>query len=298
MSVRRLQKIKGGSYIISVPSEWVRKNNLDVKSELKVYEVYDGLKVKPIKDIKAEKVIEFNDLDTTLYLVSVFYMQGISKIVITSKSPMSSDVKKRLRELQLTHPGLEIVDETFNSVTFNVNFNVTTDLNSLVRGYVEKIKKILNDALVVLQDPKKELKEDLIYRADSLIKDYRGIIRNIALGVQLDDEYNFNLPFKDLILYAIFMRDLGRFVTHFKTFIQLVNDESALVPFSKVVEMFNKATEMFFNENLSNIQWLRNTISELESACSITEACKELVRMASYCIAIMDDSVHKSVRIV
>jgi phosphate uptake regulator len=95
MSVRRLQKIKGGSYIISVPSEWVRKNNLDVKSELKVYEVYDGLKVKPIKDIKAEKVIEFNDLDTTLYLVSVYYMQGISKIVITSKSPMSSGVKKR-----------------------------------------------------------------------------------------------------------------------------------------------------------------------------------------------------------
>jgi len=298
MSIRRLQKIKGGSYIISIPTDWVKKNGLDVKSELKVYETADGLKVKPIKQPNAERDVEIDDLDTTLYLISVFYMQGVSKIVVKSKGTMTPEIKKALKELQLTHPGLEVVDESFTSVTFNVNFTVSTDLMNLVKSYVEKVKKILADLLSVLDSITPELKEDLIFRCDSLIKDYRGIIRNIAVGVQLDDEYSFNLPSKDIILYAIFIRDMGRFVSHLKQFISLTDKGIRKENVITVSEMFSKATEMFFTEKLDDIKWLRWKMNELENNCNFSEPCKELVRMASYCIAMMDDAVHKTVRLI
>ena len=298
MSVRRLQKIKGGSYIISLPADWIKKYGLDAKSELKVYEVWNGLKIKPLTTPKSERELILEDLDTTLYLISVYYMQGVSKIVVRSKGVMSPEIKKALKELQLSHPGLEVIDESFDSVTFVVNFSVTKDLNSLVSTYVEKIKKILSDLLLVIDNITPELKEDLIFRCDSLIKDYRGIIRNIAVGVQLDDEYGFNLPEKDVILYAIFMRDLGRFVSHLKQFIKLLNKDVEKEMVMKVVKMFEKSTDMFLTEKLDEIKWLRSTMSELERVCNRTEACKELLRMASYCIAIMDDAVHKSVRLI
>ncbi|BDC19480.1 phosphate uptake regulator PhoU [Acidianus sp. HS-5] len=298
MSIRRLQKIKGGSYIISIPTEWVRKYGLDAKSELKVYEAWEGLKIRPIKSPNIERELILDDLDTALYLISVYYMQGISKIIVRSSTIMSPEVKKALKELQLTHPGLEVVDESFNSATFIVNYTVSEDLMTLIKRYVEKIKRILSDLLSVIDNITPELKEDLVFRCDSLIKDYRGIIRNIAVGVQLDDEYNFKLPYKDIILYAIFMRDLGRFVSHLKQFIVLLDKNVRKDFVINVTEMFNKSTEMFFTEKMEDIKWLRDLMSELERNCSIAESCKELLRMASYCIAIMDDAMHKSVRLI
>ncbi|BFI76049.1 AbrB/MazE/SpoVT family DNA-binding domain-containing protein [Sulfurisphaera ohwakuensis] len=300
MSTRRLQKIKGGSYIISLPSEWVRKNGLDVKSELKVYEVYDGLKIKPERKINNEREIILRDLNEALYLISVYYMQGIEKIIVKSDNVMSQEVKKALRELQLTHAGLEIEDETFNKIVFKVNLPVSTDLNGLVSSFVDKIRKLLYD-LRVLEKFSKEIKEDLITRCDILMKDYRVIIRNIAIGVQLDDLYNFGLPFKDIILYAIFMRDLGRLISHLRTFLMLADEKS--IPSSELIDtlisMFTSATSMFMTENLSDIQQIRRNMKIIEDKCNTAiEACKEFVRMASYCVAIMDDAVHKSVRLI
>lgn len=298
MSVRRLQKIKGGSYILSLPIDWVKKHNLDVKSELKVYEIWNGLKIRPPLEPNSERELIMEDLDTTLYLISVYYMQGVSKIIVRSKGVMSPEIKRALKELQLSHPGLEVVDEGFDSVTFSVNFPVSKDLRTLVTKYVEKVKKILSDLLSVIDDMTPELRDDLVFRCESLIKDYRGIIRNIAIGVQLDDEYGFDLPEKDVILYAIFMRDLGRFVSHLEQFIKLLEKGVSKETVEKVVEMFSRATEMFFTERLEDIKWLRSTMEELESTCIKSEACKELLRMASYCLAIMDDAVHKSVRLI
>ena len=300
MSTRRLQKIKGGSFIISVPSDWVRKNGLSAGSELKVYEVYDGLKIKVDKKVNDEKTIKLKDINEALYLVSVYYMQGVNRIIIESEDVIPQEAKKAFRELQLTHAGLEIEDETFNKIVFKVNLPINTDLKSLVSSFIDKISKLLED-LKFLEKFNEEIKNDLITRCDILMKDYRAIIRNIAIGVQLDDVYNFNLPTKDVILYAILMRDLGRFIHHLKEFLSLLNDNVHVDKrnIDLIISMFKESTSMFLTEDLSNIQKIRNEMKEIEERCETgIDACKEFVRMASYCIAIMDDAVHKSVRII
>lgn len=297
MTKRRLQKIKGGSYIISLPADWVKKNNLDVKSELEVYETADGLKIRPERKLNDEREIILRDVEEALYLISVYYMQGVSKIVVKANGVINPEHKKILRELQLTHPGLEIDDETFDRIVFRVNSQISTDIVSLVTSFRDKILKILLD-LENVKSFRKEMIADLINRSDLLMRDYRAIIRNIAIGVQLEDKYGFMIPTKDLILYAIVMRDMGRFVSHLKTFLNSIDEKVDLNLIGILTDMFKKATDMFLTEDLSNVQIIRKNMKSIEASCnSNSEACKELIRMASYAIAIMDDAVHKSVRI-
>ncbi|EZQ01795.1 MULTISPECIES: AbrB/MazE/SpoVT family DNA-binding domain-containing protein [Acidianus] len=298
MSVRRLQKIKGGSYIISIPSDWVRKNGLDVRSELKVYEVIDGLKIKPIREPELTKEIEINDIELTKYLISVYYMQGVDRIVIKSKEVIPQEVKKELRELQLSHAGLEIEEENFSMITFRISISVQQDLRDLISKFIHKIETILEDAQVMLKSPSGEIKEDLIQRTELLMKDYRVIIRTIAIGVQEDDLVNFGMQEKDIILYAVAMRDLGRFLAHLKNFILAYRDnENAKTYFPVVKEMFSDSTQMFINESLDKLMEVRKKEKEIEKRIENKDEEKELLRMATYCVALTDDAVHKSVRL-
>lgn len=105
---RRIQKIKGGSYIITLPPEWVRRNSLDAKSEVFVIEKDGELVIKPIRDYITKKTLDLDliDLETSKYLITVYYMQGISEIEITSKSVISASIKDELKNLQLYLPAL------------------------------------------------------------------------------------------------------------------------------------------------------------------------------------------------
>ncbi|AWR99152.1 AbrB/MazE/SpoVT family DNA-binding domain-containing protein [Metallosphaera hakonensis] len=300
MSVRRLQKIKGGSYIISLPSDWVRKMGLDVKAGLKVYEVYDGLKIRPPIKPNAEKAIELTDLDTTKYLIITYYMQGLDKIVVKSKSVIPLDVKKELRELQLQCYGLEVESETFDSISFKVNVALNNNITDSMKQFISKIGTLLNDTELLLENFNEEMRDDLLARISILNKDYRVLIRMIAVGVQRDDDINFNIYPKDLILFAVVMRDLGRFVTHLMLFLKEVKIEQSraiISSFKLLREIFMLAVEMFISEDLSSMPRIREGFRLLERDAPKNEAGKELVRMGSYCVAIMDDAVNKSVRL-
>ncbi|MCG3109807.1 hypothetical protein L3N51_02103 [Metallosphaera sp. J1] len=300
MNVRRLQKIKGGSYIISLPSDWVRKMKLDVKSGLKVYEVYDGLKIRPPVKPNLEKVIQLGDLETAKYLIMTYYMQGLDRIVVKSNSVIPLEVKKELRELQLQCYGLEVESESFDSIAFRVNVNLSSNLIESMRQFITKIGNILDDVELLLGNFTDEMREDLLARISILNKDYRLLIRMIAVGVQRDDEINFQLYPKDIILFAIAMRDLGRFITHLMFFLREIRrDELGKIigNFQTLKEIFMLAVNMFLTEDLSPMGKIREGFRNLEKSAPKNEAGKELVRMGSYCIAMMDNAVNKSVRL-
>ncbi|MFP3204205.1 MAG: phosphate uptake regulator PhoU [Metallosphaera yellowstonensis] len=300
MSVRRLQKIKGGSYIISLPSDWVRKMGLDVKSGLKVYEVFDGLKIRPPNEAKNEKVIPLVDVEDVKYLVLTYYMQGIDRIVVRSPRVIPLEVKKELRELQLQAYGLEVESETFDSITFKVNVNVNADLESSFRAFTGKILSIMEDVQVMLERFSEEMRDDLLARLSILNKDYRLVIRQIALGVQKDDELTFMVYPKDVVLFAIAIRDLGRFLSHLSLFLKVIGAQEAkemTQHFTVLKKLLHDSVQMFLTEDLSAMREIRSNFKKLERESPGTEAGKEVVKMGSYCVAMMDNAVNKSVRI-
>ncbi len=104
-NLRRIQKIKGGSFIVSLPSNWIRENGLDVTREVEVFESSGIIKVRPKEDFKTERVIELISAETAQYLISVYYMQGVSKIRVESKDVISKETKDKIKILQMNYPG-------------------------------------------------------------------------------------------------------------------------------------------------------------------------------------------------
>lgn len=209
-------------------------------------------------------------------------------------------MKKELRELQLQCYGLEVESESFDSIAFRVNVNLSSNLIESMRQFITKIGNILDDVELLLGNFTDEMREDLLARISILNKDYRLLIRMIAVGVQRDDEINFQLYPKDIILFAIAMRDLGRFITHLMFFLREIRrDELGKIigNFQTLKEIFMLAVNMFLTEDLSPMGKIREGFRNLEKSAPKNEAGKELVRMGSYCIAMMDNAVNKSVRL-
>lgn len=64
--------------------------------------------------------------------------------------------------------------------------------------------------------------------------------------------------------------------------------------------MFKEALEVFFDQKLENIKDIREKMRQINKITNnilCKELGKELVRIGSYCIALMDDGVHMSVKL-
>jgi phosphate uptake regulator len=85
-----------------------------------------------------------------------------------------------------------------------------------------------------------------------------------------------------------------------------MKDEKGSTTLSKtldlVSEMFEKALRMFLTEQLDAVQEIRESMKKVEQLVasdvnSGSEFAKSVVRLASYTVALMDDAVHKSIRL-
>ncbi|CAC11608.1 conserved hypothetical protein [Thermoplasma acidophilum] len=298
-NLRRIQKIKGGSYIVSLPSDWVRDNGLDVTREVEVFESSGIIKIRPKKDFNSERVIEYTDEETAEYLISVYYMQGMTKISLQSKDVISRDVKDRIKMLQLQLPGLNLKEETFNSLVFEVDEEILKVQDSFF-DFSNKALSILKDVTKVIETPREDMKQDLTSRCLALNSDYYKLIRSIALTVQRDDKYKLDVPIKDIILYAVASRDLGRFITHTRLLIGNIKQED-MKPRDEVLLLINtmeNIISMFKTEDINMAPRIRRNAHEiLQNLKSSSESNKELERMTGYALALMDDAVHKAVHI-
>ncbi|PSN87727.1 hypothetical protein B9Q03_10140 [Candidatus Marsarchaeota G2 archaeon OSP_D] len=305
--LRRLQKIKGGSFIISLPSEWVRQHGLTSGSELLVYNSGGSLKVVIPTQPNNARELELTDIEYTKYLLSSYYMQGVSQIRVYSKGVMGQEQKRELRNLQLSHAGLQVEEEGFDYIRFSVRAQEPKDIRAEVERFGSQILQLVRDLARAAAQPSKEMCEDIYTRCDQLLKNYRLIIRTLALGSQREFELNLGLPTKDLILYAVAVRDLGRTLTHIKNASQtLMKDEKGSSVLSNtlnlVSEMFERALRMFLTEQLDGVQEIRESMKKVEQLTAGdvnagSDFAKSVVRLASYSVALMDDAVHKSIRV-
>ncbi len=311
MDKRRIQKIKGGSYIITLPPDWVRRNGLDAKSEVFVIEKDGELLIKPQRAYDDKKRIDLKevDIDTAKYLISVYYMQGASEIEVVSDSVIPAEVKNELKGLQLILPDLQVEDESFNYIKFSVNDDLSTNIVEEMKSFSQKLLVLLEDLGKVISNPNRDMAIDIKSRAEDLNRIYNSLIRKIALLSQKEEQFNFRIEsVRDLILYAIAMRDMGRMISHIRTASTMLSSYSLEVPevlksiSSELVTMFKEALEVFFYHRLEYIKDIRKRMKDINRVVDSLdkdhmELGKELARIGSYCIALMDDGVHMSVRL-
>ncbi len=122
---RKIQLIAGTTYSISLPKEWVKKNNLKEKDEIVIYEKNNRTLSLSSKQSKGRELKEISlnvdeysaNIDQLLFAV---YYLGAEKISIFSNTELTKSTKTRIRKT-LTHmSGTEIEYEDKKEIRIRV----------------------------------------------------------------------------------------------------------------------------------------------------------------------------------
>jgi len=158
---RRLQLIAGATYTVSLPKEWVLKNNLKEKCEVEIHEQDDrALLISPFQHRSEEHPeISINLADYAevidQVLFAVYYL-GKEAIRITSKKEIAPQERSRIRETLTDMSGTEVSFEDKHTIIIKVLIDkAKVDINqSLYR-----IVLIIEQSIINLLGPgnRKEL---------------------------------------------------------------------------------------------------------------------------------------------
>jgi len=334
MEIRRLQHIKGGSFTLSLPKEWVEKRKLRRGEEIAVLEEEDGsLRLYPIRMEREEpvKVVlaleDFPEVRAIEYCVGTYYIQGSNKINITSKKMISADVKKRLKLLRMDLPGVEVAEERSDAINFHV---IIDPAAFLLESLIEKTSSfslhLLEDAIKSVINNDFQLAREVIERSKEALRHYRMTIRQVALA-----SFSKTIARKvgvrscrECVTFALIARDLNRLVYHSSSiamqFLTLKDKAKidgemlrTIEDISNIVYQMQKdAVQAFLNKDtmlaiatmgkMSDVrrkeEMLLTTIlgkvKDADLAVALSHIARDLRRIAGYSVAIADDAMNRT----
>lgn len=125
MAKRKIQLIAGSTYTISLPKEWVKKNNLKEKDEIEIYQKENNDLIISSKSEKTkhngEITIDIDDyLEDIDSIIFALYYRGFEKINIHSKTELKKYLRSRIRKAITHMSGTEIIYEDDKKITLRV----------------------------------------------------------------------------------------------------------------------------------------------------------------------------------
>ena len=264
---RALQQI-GNSILISLPSEWIKKNlltkgkiismetngdntisiyNINQEQEIKIefnYH-YDDREsnVKNAVDAKDNKISGTGKTteDIKILLNKIFgaYLLGYNMINIKSKESISFDdsetIKKSIRKLI----GLEIVDEN----NYNINLQFLLDAKTL---NIEKILNMMNSIITGMfretiyslhGKPNLDLKKKIASRDDEIDRQYFLLVRLIRTAImnkKLASTLNLsNIDMLDYRIAANYLETAGDLITELISYLSEIKEDKQIAELIK-----------------------------------------------------------------
>ena len=191
VDVRKLQKMGGSTYLVSLPKEWIKKNNLSQGDPVAIFETSDGnLIVDPKYNEREElskTVIEIKaiggfDLGREITAAYLFGYDAISIVSDKNISPNEREiVKKTIQKLI----GIEIMEETAREITLQCLLSRTA---LSLSGSLERIYRIASlmhhDSIIALIEGDEKLARNVIERDDEVDRLYFLAVRTCRTAVQ------------------------------------------------------------------------------------------------------------------
>lgn len=207
---------------MTVPRWWVARHDLAKGSRLFMAEDGTSLRIAPIDVLRETRKIRINldaleDTKSVKYRVWTYYMQGADQIEVGSEETIPADVKRVLREIRLDLPGLEVLGEHGQAITFGVRgADERRRLDDLI-GDIQRIALSVHaDSMKSVSNGDASLAAEVVTREAEILRSYRAMIRKLAL-CSMNPEVAHGSGVKDsreLITYALLARDLNRTVYH------------------------------------------------------------------------------------
>lgn len=335
METRRLQKLKGGSYIISLPKEWVEKYQLQSGEQIVLSEETDGsLKLLPsAENIEkpSEAIILLEDqpnLRSLKYCAATYYIQGSDRIRIASKKNIPAEQKKQIKELRAELPGVEVLEEEANKLTFQVLIDPTGfSVESLIERTFEFSLKLHEDVVKALLNFDFPLAMEVLERSGEAQRHYRFTIRLVAIAA-----FNPKVAKKvgvkgcqDCINFTIAVRDLSRLIYYFSSIANNVLNLKGrkidrevlnlIEEMSKVAyKMQKNAMNAFLNRDIrlalqvfdmmkeireierATLMKIMEKVTNVDSAITLSMIARDMRRIAGQAVAIADDVMNRVLR--
>jgi len=333
LEIRKLQKIKGGSFTLSLPKQWVEKRKLKSGEQIAVSEEEDGsLRVFPMgtafeKPLEVTLSLEnYPSLRALEYCVATYYIQGSNRLHIVSDKTMSAEQKKRLKQLRTELPGVEVAEEEANRLSLQVLIDPATfSLESLIEKASAFSLRLQEDAVKSLLEWNLPQAKEVQERSREAQRHYRVMIRQVALASlshTIADKIGVR-NCQECITFALVARDLSRLVYHSSSIARhvlmleakrRVDSEilKAIANISEVAsEMQRNAAIAFLKKDVKLAITVLNKMTEIrekeqallksvmekvkdvDTAITLSILARDLRRIAGYAVAIADDAMNR-----
>jgi phosphate uptake regulator len=333
LEIRKLQKIRGGSFTLTLPKKWVEKRKLTSGEQIAVSEEEDGsLRLFPLvaaveKPLKVTLPLEdYPDLTALQYCVGTYYIQGSSQISIVSKDIIPAEQKRRLKLLRMELPGVEVAEESANKLSFHVLIDpMSFSLESLIEKTSSFSLHLQEDAVKSLEDWNFALAREVLERSKEALRHYRMTIRQVALSSmnRVIAEKVGVKNCRECITFALIARDLNRLVYHSSSIARHIlslrgkekaNPEILMViaEMSRIAyEMQRDAVQAFLHKNVQlaidvfgKMRFMREKeetllkkilekTRDIDLAVALSMIARDLRRIAGYAVAVADDAMNR-----
>ena len=331
MEIRKLQRIKGGSYTLSLPKDWVEKRRLDRGEQIAVSEQEDGsLRLYPATIIREKRLEvelsleDYPNLRSLEYSIITYYIQGASKIIITSEEIIPAEQKRRLKLLRTDLPGVEIAEDEAMKLSFQVLIDPAAfSLRSLIEKTSVFSLHLQQDAVRSMVERNLQLAQEVLERGREAQRHYRMTIRQVALA-SLNKSIAEEVGVKscqECITFALIARDLSRLVYHSSSIARhVLNIKDAEIDqeILDIVADMSRATDEMQREAvhailekdvklavaiMGKMDTIRKTekllitkimkVGDVDIAVTLGIIARDLRRIAGYSVAIADDAMNR-----
>lgn len=208
---RRIQLTGGSTYIISLPSKWIKENRLEKGSELTIDETNGNLYLSHGSPEKAELTKKINiegrvDLENFQRVLTSIYISDFDTLIIKSSQYIDQELRETIRKFSRLVMGVEIFEESSRTVVLqNVLDSASFPMSNAVRRMSLNVETMIGDVIKGIEDDDMRLLESVINRDDDVdryqLYVYRAVNRRKA-----EDQNS--------IFLLIFSRILERIADH------------------------------------------------------------------------------------
>jgi phosphate uptake regulator len=232
---RKVVKQGPATLMVSLPSKWAKKNNVNAGDEINLEENKNALILSKENTI-LQKEISIN-IDTSneiaRRIIGDLYKDGYTVVKVTSNNPeIITSIKKRI----VTKIGYEVVELKKNSCIIKTIANI--DMNS----FEDMINKFFNVlvSLVIFAREKSEKKEipDLNELNDMLTKIY-----NCCNRILRNESFDNSNKYSNVIL----LREGFYFGRYMIELIENINDEKQNNSIIRIVDIFEKSIKTIYS---------------------------------------------------
>jgi AbrB family looped-hinge helix DNA binding protein len=326
LEVRKLQTTAAGTFIVTIPKEWATNLGLSKGDLVNVDLDEKNIVISPTKSKQTSQmsnsinIEEFKDQKLLELCITASYIQGHDVTEIHSKSKISPDHKRWIRQAVDGLIGVEISEDYANRIILqNLIDPSKFDLDTLLEKFASTSKAVFEDAINALIEVDVSLAQDAYERGDQSTKLYRLLMR-LALQAIKSRNIREQMKIKDapsVVIRIIAIRELGRMAYYAMRIAQHVGeiekklDEQIINIIQKMMrvstEMQNHALSALLNKDLSTasaiidrmvqIRRLYESASPLVSkypertSLALSLIIRDIRAFAGYAVALADDAV-------